>query len=109
MLTGELWSMDLGEPVDPEAGLPHPALVVSPRRFTGPLRVVCPLTSARRDHPWRIEVEPDSDNGLRRTWYVQVEHLRSISTARGVRRLGAVDPITFLQVRRVLTLLLDLP
>lgn len=109
MLTGELWSMDLGEPVDPEAGLSHPALVVSPRRFTGSLRVVCPLTSTRRDYPWRIEVEPDDGNGLRHTSYVQAEHLRSISTARGVRRVGAVDPFTLLQVRRVLTLLLDLP
>lgn len=109
MLTGELWAIDLGEPVDPEAGLSHPALVVSPARFTGPLRVVCPLTSTHRGYPWRIEVEPGGGNGLRHTSYVQVEHLRSISTARAVRRLGAVDPLTFVQVRRVLTLLLDLP
>ncbi len=109
MLTGELWAMDLGEPVDPEAGFAHPALVVSPIRFSGPLRVVCPLTTTRRNYPWRIVVEPEAGTGLRHTSYVQAEHLRSISTVRGVRRIGAVDPLTLAQVRRAMTLLLDLP
>lgn len=108
MLTGEMWSFDLGTPVDPEAGLRHPALVVSARRMAGPLRMVCPLTTTRRDYPWRTEIEADENNGLHHTSYVQAEHLRSISTARGVRRLGAVDPLTLMQVRRVLALLLEL-
>ncbi len=109
MLTGELWSMDLGNPVDPESGLTRPALVVSPPRFTGPLRVVCPLTTTRRSYPWRLEVEPSPLNGLNAVSYVQTEHLRSISSARGVRRLGSLDAVTMTQVRRVLALLLDLP
>ena len=109
MLTGELWSMDLGDPVDTEAGLFRPALVVSPHRFTGPFRVVCPLTTTLRTYPWRLEVEPDAANGLPATCYMQTEQLRSISTARGVRRLGSLDAVAMKQVRRVLALLLDLP
>lgn len=109
MRTGELWQVDLGEPVDPEAGLLHPALVVSAPRFTGPLRLVCPVTTTRRDYPWRIEVEPAPSNGLAETSYVQTEHVRAIATARGVRRLGDLDPVLFLQVRGVLARLLDLP
>ncbi len=99
MPTGELWARDLGEPVDPEAGSAHRARVVSPMRSSGPLRVVCPLTTTRRDHPWRIETEPEAATGLRHTSDVVTEHLRSISTARGVRRIGVVDPLTLAQVR----------
>ncbi len=109
MLTGDLWSMDLGTPVDPEPGLIRPALVVSPARFTGPLRIVCPLTTTRRTYPWRLEIEPDDVNGLSAVSYVQTEHLRSISATRGARRLGSLDALTMMQVRRVLALLLDLP
>lgn len=101
--------MELGTPVDPESGLTRPALVVSPPRFTGPLRVVCPLTTTRRCYPWRLKVEPDDLNGLGAVSYVQTEHLRSIATARGVRRIGILDAVTMMQVKRVLTLLLDLP
>jgi mRNA-degrading endonuclease toxin of MazEF toxin-antitoxin module len=108
MLTGELWRFDLGEPIDPEAGFDHFGLIVSPPRFTGPLRVVCPLTTTRRRYPWRIEIEPSPTNGLKRTSYVQTEHLRSISVDRGDYRLGALDPVLFMAVKHTLKLLLDL-
>ena len=108
MLTGEIWHFDLGEPVDPEAGFDRFGLVVSPPRFTGPLRMVCPITTTRRPYPWRIEIEPSPDNGLKVTSYVQTEHLRSIAVRRGGYRLGAVDQITLLNVKRVLKTLLDL-
>jgi mRNA-degrading endonuclease toxin of MazEF toxin-antitoxin module len=108
MLTGEIWHFDLGEPVAPEAGFDHFGLIVSPPRFTGPLRMVCPLTSTRRPYPWRIEIEPTPDNGLKHISYVQSEHLRSISVRRGDYRLGTVDPMTLLQVKRILRTLLEL-
>jgi mRNA interferase MazF len=108
MLTGEIWHFDLGEPVDPEAGFDHYGLVVSPPRFTGPLRMVCPLTTTKRDYPWRIEIDPTLENGLMRTSYVQTEHLRSVAVRRGDHRLGTVDQLTLLSVRRTLRTLLDL-
>ena len=71
--------------------------------------MVCPLTTTRLAYPWRVELEPDERNGLRQTSYVQTEHLRSLSTARGLHRVGVVDDLAWLRVRRVLALLLDLP
>ena len=108
MLTGEIWQFDLGEPVDPEANFDHFGLIISPPRFTGPLRMVCPITSTRRSYPWRIEIEPTPDNGLKTISYTQTEHLRSIAVRRGSYRLGTVDQVTLLQVKHVLKTLLDL-
>jgi mRNA interferase MazF len=105
---GDLWNVDLGEPVDASAPGPHLVLVVSPSRFTGPLRLVCPLTTTHRPYPWRVEIEPDSLNGLSRTSYVQTEHVRALSTSRATKRVGTLEDVQFLQVKSVLRLLLDL-
>ncbi|WP_143028737.1 type II toxin-antitoxin system PemK/MazF family toxin [Quadrisphaera sp. DSM 44207] len=67
------------------------------------------MTSTRRAHPWRTEVEPTPDDGLSSTSRVQTDHLRAIATARGAQRLGALDPPLLLRVTSVLGLLLDLP
>jgi mRNA-degrading endonuclease toxin of MazEF toxin-antitoxin module len=108
MLTGEIWRFDLGDPVDPEAGFDHFGLIVSPPKFIGPLRIVCPITSTRRVYPWRIEVEPDVGNGLKQVSYVQAEHVRSIAARRGDYQLGVLDPMLFVKVQRVLRMFLDL-
>lgn len=86
----------------------RPAIVVGSPRMTGSLALVCPLTTTRRDYRWRVEIEPAHSNGLSQVSHVQVEHVRSISTARGVRRLGYVDGVTFEQIRVVLRILFDL-
>jgi mRNA-degrading endonuclease toxin of MazEF toxin-antitoxin module len=108
MLTGEIWHFDLGDLIDPEAGFDHFGLIVSPPRFTGPLRMVCPITSTHRSYPWRVEVEPSPDNGLKVVSYVQTEHLRSISIRRGDYRVGSLDPVLFMNIKRILKILLDL-
>jgi mRNA-degrading endonuclease toxin of MazEF toxin-antitoxin module len=68
--------------------------------------MVCPLASTTP--PWRIEVDPTPDNGLKVVSYVQTEHLRSIAVRRGAYRLGSVDQIVLLQVKQILKTLLDL-
>ncbi len=56
---GDVWLIDLGEPVGHEPGFTRPALVVSDDRFNRHgLAVVCPLTRSHRDYPSRVEVEP---------------------------------------------------
>lgn len=104
---GDLWRVDFGDPESPESGLRRPALVVSSDRMhTGRLTIVCPLTTTMKPYPWRVEIESDAGNGLAVTSYVQVEHVRSISTTRLRERIGAVDGITLATVQRVLDLLL---
>ena len=108
MKPGELWLLDLGDPLGHEAGFRRPALVVGDPRIRGSLALVCPLTTTRRDYPWRVEVEADDRNGLTSTSYVQCEHIRSISTARAVTRLGVAGLPAWHQVQFTLRQLLGL-
>ena len=108
MIPGDVWIIDLGTPIGVESAFMRPALIVGSPRMRGPLTLVCPLTTTMRDYPWRVEVESSPSSGLSRTSYVQVEHLRSISSSRGVARLGRIDAADWHQVRAVLRMLLDL-
>lgn len=79
---GEIWDVDLGEPIGHESGFLRPGLVIS----------------------------DDETNrfGLAAESFTQVESLRSISTRRLVRRRGVVGPATTGDVERILRLLLRL-
>lgn len=108
ILRGEIWLVDLGDPIGREAAWRRPALVVSddPANRHG-LAVVCPIGSARRDYPTRVEVDPGR-SGLDETSYVRCEQVRTISSARLVHRLGSVDFMAMTEVERVLRLILRL-
>jgi mRNA-degrading endonuclease toxin of MazEF toxin-antitoxin module len=105
---GQIWQAALAVPLRHEAGLEHPVLIVSTPEFPGPLRLVCPLTSAFAPYPWRIPVIADAGTGLDHDSYIQCEHLTSISTARLLYPRGRVGAVTLRQVQEVLLLLLGL-
>jgi mRNA interferase MazF len=107
-LRGEIWAVDLGDPIGHEAGTSRPALVVSddPANAHG-LAVVCPITRTRRAYPTHVELETGR-SGLADTSYVQTERIRTISTARLTRRLGSADVVAMGAVERSLRFLLRL-
>lgn len=107
-LRGEIWLVDFGEPIGHEAGAARPGLVVSddPANVHG-LVVLCPVTRTRRAYPTHVELEPGS-SGLPSTSYAQVEQVRTVSTRRLTRRLGAADVAAMSQVERSLRFLLRL-
>ncbi len=88
---GEIWLLDLGEPIGHEQGWQRPALVVS------------------SDHglPTRVEVEATDVNGLAETSYARCEDIRSVSERRLVHRVGVCDGLVMLGVGRVLRTFLD--
>ena len=105
---GQLWLLDLGEPVGHEQGWTRPALIVSSDRWNrhASTVTVLPLTRTRHDLPTRVEIEPDALNGLDATSYARCEDIRSISERRLVHTIGRVDPIVMATVTRTLTLFL---
>jgi mRNA interferase MazF len=109
-LRGEVWMTDFGEPIGHEQGYRRPALVVSVDRFNqsrAGLAVVVPITSAYRDLPSHIEIEPGS-SGLDHISYAKTEDLKSVSIRRLTRRLGSVSPEVLHRTERALRLLLGL-
>ncbi|MFI7585682.1 type II toxin-antitoxin system PemK/MazF family toxin [Spongisporangium articulatum] len=107
-LRGEVWDVDLGYPVGHEAAFVRPALVVSADRFNShELVSVCPITRTRKSYPTRVPLHPGV-SGLDETSYVQVEHVRTISTARLVGRRGRVTADDLRSTARILRFLFEL-
>lgn len=105
---GEVWLIDLGEPMGHEAGFTRPGLVISDERANRHgLVVVCPIGRAKRGYPTRVEIEPGT-SGLHEVSYVQVEQVRTVSADRLLRRVGSADLVAITQVERALRFLLCL-
>lgn len=106
---GELWLIDLGEPLGHEQGRRRPALIMSSDGWNrhAAMLVVIPLTRTRHQMPTRVEIEPSPANGLRETSYARVEDIRSISAARLVQRMGQVDPVGLALVARTIRIFLE--
>lgn len=109
-LRGEVWLADLDPTRGHEQAGQRPVLVLSEDLFNrGPaaLVVVVPLTTRLRGIPSHVVVRPP-EGGVRRSSALLCEAIRSISTARLVRRWGMVRPGTMGAVADVLRVLLRL-
>lgn len=98
-------------PAGSEAGLVHPAVVVTAQRtLVGAPAViqVVPLTSSLRDYESEVIVSPDASNGLDTTSAAQCQHIRAVATQRVRDRRGNVGPVVLAQLRETLAVLLDL-
>ena len=107
---GEVYNVDLGQPIGHEPGSPRPAVVVSAEIFNngaGGLVVVVPLTSAAYGLRSRIEVEPGG-SGLAHTSYARCDQLRVVSTERLASRLGMIGPDSLRFIEQALRFVLDL-
>ena len=106
---GELWLLDLGEPLGHEQGWSRPALVVSSDQWNrhAPTVTVLPLTRTRHDLPTRVEIEPDMRNGLDATSYARCEDIRTVNERRLLHSLGTVDVLVMDAVTRTLRLFLE--
>lgn len=100
---GEIWLIDLGEPIGPEQGWSRPALVISSDHWNrhAATVTVLPLTRTQHGLPTRVEIEPDGVNGLDSTSYARCEDIRSISERRLVHRTGIVDPVDLARIGAV--------
>jgi mRNA interferase MazF len=106
----DVWLVDFGEPFPGEPAAHRPALVLGPPDSFGPafpFVIVTPLTTTRRGLSLHIEVEPNTENGLDETSYVQCELLRSINRRRLVHLLGTVEVGISLRVATVVKTLLS--
>jgi mRNA interferase MazF len=112
MLTsGDVVTVDLGEPVVREAGFPRPAVVVTAQVVLAqsPIVVhVVPVTTTRREFRSEVNIEPDPTNGLAEPSAAQCQHVRAVSVARLGEPVGHVGSAVLSQVRETIADLLDL-
>lgn len=106
---GEVWTLDLGDPIGREQGWIRPAIVVSSDQWNKRAKIltVLPLTRTKHDLPTRVEIEPDPHNGLDQTSYARCEDIRSVSQRRLLHRLGLVDDVVMFLVARTIRTFLE--
>lgn len=107
---GEVYDVDLGQPVGHEPALRRPAVVVSVdlvNNGPGQLVTVVPITSTAYGLRSHVEVEPGT-SGLSHTSWARCDQLRAISTARLAALLGVLAPDESRAVDAALRSILDL-
>ena len=106
---GEIWLLDLGEPIGHEQGWQRPVLVVSSDEWNRHAETVTvlPLTRTRHGLPTRVELEPNPHNGLTDGSYARCEDIRSVSDRRLVRRLGVSDDVVMHVIGRTIRTFLE--
>lgn len=107
---GEVYDVDLGQPVGHEPDFTRPALVVSVdilNNGPGGLVVVVPITSRAYGLRSHIELEAGS-TGLDHTSYARCDQLRVISIRRLASPRGTIVPDSLRSIDRALRFVLDL-
>jgi mRNA interferase MazF len=107
---GEVYDVDLGQPIGHEPAFRRPAVVVSVDLLNngpGGLVVVVPVTTAAYGLRSHVEVEPGR-SGLGHTSYARCDQLRVISTDRLSSRRGMVAPEQLRAIDQALRFVLDL-
>lgn len=93
LISGDIVDLDLGAPEGREAGLRHPAVLITAQRILDaePHAVhVVPMTSTIRGFHSKIVIEPDEANGLHAKSGAQCQHIRSASTQHIIATRGNV-------------------
>lgn len=108
---GEVWLVALGAARTGEPGKTRPAVVVSSDELLsdtpGELIVVVPLSSSAAPSPLRVEIASQA-TGLERPSLAVCRAVRSIASARFLRRLGEVPNAPMRQIETSLALILQL-
>lgn len=106
---GEIYDVDLGQPIGHEPAFRRPAIVVSNdilNNGPGHLVMVVPVTSTFYGLRSHVEVEPGI-SGLGHVSYARCDQLRVISTRRLSSRRGMVAPDPMRDIDRALRFVLD--
>ena len=107
MRRGELWTASGGKHY---AGKPRPVLIIQDDAFDKTASVtVCPLTTDTVDVPLlRIQLEPDSDNGLSTPSRIMVDKATTMPRAKLGERIGRLSDTDMVALSRSLFVFLGL-
>ena len=89
-------------------GKPRPALIIQSDLFDEhPSMTILPVTGELRDTPlFRISVEPDAGNGLRKRSQVMIDKAHTVPREKVGEPFGRLDDTTMLAVTRALAVFL---
>ncbi len=107
---GEIYDIDLGQPIGHEPGFTRPAVVVSVdviNNGPGELVSVVPISSKFYGLRSHVELEPGT-SGLDHVSYARCDQIRTISTRRLSARRGEASQDELHDISQALRFILDL-
>lgn len=109
---GEVWLLDFSPAVGSEIRNPHPALIVSVDELNMSqwgLIVVCPISTFRKDKPFRLHVLLTlPEGGIKHTSIIRCDQIKSLSILRVSEKWGEVTNGTLQKVDYILGQILGL-
>ncbi|MEZ5873180.1 MAG: type II toxin-antitoxin system PemK/MazF family toxin [Nitratireductor sp.] len=95
----EVWLVNLEPVIGSEIAKTRPCVIVSPDEINRNLKtvIIAPLTSATKHYASRVAVKFDGKSGQ-----VALDQIRTISKMRLAKRLGHIDPKTWLKITKIL-------
>ena len=94
MFRREVWLINLDPTFGAEIRKTRPAIIVSSDAIgVLPLRVVVPLTDWKSHYEqaaWMVKIGPNAENGLAKDSAADTFQIRSVSTARFIRKIGEI-------------------
>ena len=106
MNQSDIWLVDLNPTQGSEIQKTRPCLVVNDDAVGAlPLRVIVPFTDWKSHYAsanWLVKFTPSSQNGLQKESAADCFQVRSVSTTRFVRKLGAIDLLAFERIQLAL-------
>ena len=96
---GDVFLIELDPTRGSEIRKTRPCLVVSPNELNQHLHtmIVAPMTTGGQAYPWRVRCRFRD-----RTGFVALDQIRTVDSARLVRRLGRISPGTLAAVLAIL-------
>jgi mRNA interferase MazF len=96
----DVWLVDLNPVIGSEISKTRPCLVISPNEVNGLLATVtiAAITSAIKPYPHRVDCVFQNTSGQ-----IALDHIRSVSKLRLIKKLGVMDEKTSKKVCETLT------
>jgi len=108
----EIWMVDFSPSIGSEIKEQHPALIVSVDDLNiSPwgLIVVCPITTFRKEKPFRLHVLiSPPEGGIKQNSIIRCDQIKSVSIRRFSRKWGVVSESTMQNAENILRRILKL-
>ena len=111
MKQSEIWEINLSPTVGTEIKKKRPAVIINDDSIgVLPLRVIVPITQWKDKFSgaiWMIRIEPDSQNRLSKVSAIDTFQIRSISTARFIKKVGLISPDILSEIKTAVKAVID--
>jgi mRNA interferase MazF len=111
MRQGEIWDVNLTPTVGAEIKKKRPAIIINDDAVgVLPLRVIIPITEWKDKFygaVWMVKIEANNENNLKKLSAADCFQIRSVSTKRLLRKVGAVPAITLNEIKIAVKAVID--